>query len=168
MNNPQQNLLNKFMNDIEESKKYYIDIMSREDDSAKFIKWIIDNDINPFGVLPDGRAEQMSFLEGVCALYSHLQYCFVDDGDVTFTKITKILNEFEYTLSPKLVFCHFTEKNFQDYAIKSLDLKTEDTFDGVISYKFEKINTLDEFIEEYNRVEEDYKSIHKELFNEEY
>ena len=112
MNNSQQNLLNKFMNAIEESKKYYIDIMSREDDSAKFIKWIIDNDINPFSVLPDGRAGQMSFLEGVCSLYSHLQYCFVDDGDVTFTKITKILNEFECPLSPMLVFLSFYRKKF--------------------------------------------------------
>lgn len=113
MNNPQQNLLNKFMNDIEESKKYYIDIMSREDDSAKFIKWIIDNDINPFSVLPNGRAEQMSFLEGICSLYSHLKYCFVDDGDVTFTKITKILNEFEHPLSPMLVFIILPKKIFK-------------------------------------------------------
>lgn len=158
MNEQQQNLLNKFLRAIESDKNVYIDIMSRSDDSSKLLQWVVNNDINPYGIFPHWCASCLSELQSFVMLHSMICY-YKNHGEFNYVNITKN----GYDQGPRITFRCRSEPNFYEEIKKDFELKDSDPFDGEeYSYEFEIIQSLDEFIRIYNEHEEYHLKLYEE------
>lgn len=132
------------------AKEKYHEIMKAENDAAVLLKWMIEEDINPWEIFHDPAfASLTSNLEGLIGLYQTLNHALYDDGDVTFIKT-------EGT-SPKIMFLWRNEKNFLDIYNRNVQQGVEHIFE-ITGY----LDNVQEFIKEY----EERERVRKEMFEE--
>jgi hypothetical protein len=164
MNQQRQDFYHKLNESLEENKKYFLDILTRTDNSAKLLQWIIDNNINPYAVFPEYLAGSYCGFEAFISLYTSLTY-FEKHARVTYLNIKrKNSNEREFEPGPKVILRHPTDLDFKEGVMRDLNLKEVDSFDGeVFVYEFEVLKSLDEFIETYNRVEKEHLDLSEEM-----
>jgi hypothetical protein len=164
MNQQRQDFYHKLNESLEENKKYFLDILTRTDNSAKLLQWIIDDNINPYAVFPEYLAGSYCGFEAFISLYTSLTY-FEKHAEVTYLNIKgKNSNGREFELGPKVILRHPTDSDFKEGVMRDLNLKEVDSFDGeVFVYEFEVLKSLDEFIETYNRVEKEHLNLHEEM-----
>jgi hypothetical protein len=158
--------LQKYIDSFEESKQIYLRVMNKEldNDAATLMRWIVKEDINPYGVFPEYIAGAMSSLEGFDGLYCQLHNALCNHCEACFVKIsykTKWGNIVsEHTHSPMVVFYWSGENNLAEKVRKGMFLPMEDE---VFDFKVEVLNNVNEYIEEYERVEEEHRKLHEEL-----
>jgi hypothetical protein len=164
MNQQRQEFFNKLNESLEENKKYFLDILTRTDNSARLLQWIIDNNINPYSVFPGYLAGSYCSLEYFVSLYTSLT-SHEKHAEVTYLKIKRKNSDgHEFELYPQVVLRHPTDSEFKEKVMRDLDLKEVDPFDGeVFVYEFEDLNSLDDYIETYNRVEKERIKLEEEL-----
>lgn len=164
MNTKQQNYLNKLLSEVEESKKFFEKFIKEDNDAAHLLRWMIDNDIVPYNVFPNYMAGQFYSILGIDYLYSILTHALFDDGDIEFLKITKIYQSgYKRKEYPRIVFNWKGEDNFHTHVIDVLQLPQEDFFgDEKISYEFEVLSGVYEYITEYEIAKKEEKELLKE------
>ncbi len=163
MNQQRQEFYNKLNENLEENKNYFLDILTRTDNSARLLQWITDNNINPYSVFPEYLAGSYCGLESFVSLYTSLTY-HEKHAEVTYLKIKRKNSDgHDFELHPQVVLRHPTDSDFKEGVMRDLDLKEADPFDGeVFVYEFEVLKSLDDYIETYNRVEEECKKLWEE------
>lgn len=148
------NKLEQFQNIFDNAKIKYAEIMKGENDAAILFKWIAENDINEWNCFHEPNyLHGISTLEGWIGLYHFLHHALYDDGDVTFVK-----TRFQ---GPKIIFYNKNEHDFENVFYKNVykNMKKSFTITGYL-------NSVKEFIEEYNRHEKEIEELYKELENE--
>lgn len=174
INQTQQKFLDKCVKNFEESKDFFYKIMNeKEDDAAILMKWIIDNNINPYSVFsPNCGANCFSSIEHFTGLYS-LFHSAIDRADISYVKFSYFtktkLEEDEYVIEhemhPMILFIWRYENNFEDYVKESFGItnKNFELFNEVTKIKIDLLNNVNEYISEYNRVEMEHKKLHEEV-----
>lgn len=157
MNRKQQDYLNKLLSKVEESKKFFEKFIEEDNSATHLLRWMIDNDIPAYNVFPNYVAGKFYSIPGIDYLYSILTHALFDDGDIEFLKITKIYesghNIKEY---PKIVFNWRGEDDFYTHVIDVLQLPQED---GKLSYEFEVLSDVYEYIKEYEMAQKEEKEL---------
>ena len=131
--------LEKYEKSFADAREKYHEIMQGKDDAAILIKWMVENDVEPYSVFHEnGYAHQTNNLEGLIGLYHTLHHALYDDGDITFVK-----NNYY----PVIVFYWKGENNFQEH------------YDSHVSRTYERmfkiqgyLDTVQEYMKEYERV----------------
>lgn len=164
MNTKQQNYLNNLLSKVEESKKFFEEFIDENNSAAHLLRWMIDNDIMPYNVFPNYIAGEFYSIPGIDYLYSILTHALFDDGDIEFLKITKVYESgYKIKEYPRIVFNWKGEDNFHTHVIDVLQIPQEDFFeDEKISYEFEVLSDVYEYIKEYEIVQKE----ERELFGE--
>lgn len=136
--------LTQFEEKFATAKEKYLSIMKGEDDAAILFKWIAENNINEWGIFHEG-ANGCDTLEGWVSMYHHLHHALYDDGDVTFVKTS--------IHGPRILFYWKNENNFEEVYFKNVADYLKKSFE-IIGY----IDTVQEFIAEYERHDQEYES----------
>lgn len=77
------------------------------------LRWIVENDINPYGVFATPWAAQsFSSYEGIESLLHMFNHALVDDGDVSFIECEGA--------EPKIVFMDHREPHFRETFMKGI------------------------------------------------
>lgn len=162
--------LQKYIDSFEESKQIYLRVMNKEidNDAATLMRWIVNNGINPYEVFSQYDAGAMSSLEGFDGLYCQLHNALCNHCDACFVKIfykTKFEScgkeiICEHTNSPMVVFYWSGENNFAEKVREGMFLPMED---DVFDFQVEVLKNVDEYIKEYERVEEECRKLDEEL-----
>jgi hypothetical protein len=127
------------------AREKYLEIMKGENDAAILIKWMIENEINPYGVFHEtGYAHQTYTLEGLIGIYHTLNHALVDDGEITFVKTTYY---------PKILFYWKNEYNFQEHYTRFVQEGCEQLFQ-IAGY----LDNVQEYIAEYERYDAEWNS----------
>lgn len=167
MNAIEEAQLNKYIESFEESKNIYLRVMNKDldNDAALLMRWIVNNNINPYGVFPDYMAGAMGSLEGFDGLYCQLHHALYDDGDVSFVKII-YSTQWEpgglittHTLSPRVVFFWKGETNLVERVKEVVYLPREN---DVVDFNVEVMQYVQEYIEEYEKVEKERRKLDEE------
>lgn len=145
------NKLTQFEKNFEIAKMKYAEIMEGENDAAILFKWLAENDINEWGVF-HGGAHYSDTLEGWISMYHHLHHALYDDGDVTFVK-TKFQG-------PKIIFYWKKENNFEEVFMENIHDTLRESF-KIVGY----MDTVQEYIAEYERYEAERNEIYERIYN---
>ena len=149
--------LEEYQKNFDNAKLSYLEIMKKENDASRFMAWMVENDVNPYSVFHEnsgtgGYASLTSTLEGFVGLYHTIHHALYDDGEFTFIK-----TEFA---GPKIVFYCRHEKNFQEIYDKHIQKGCE-RIQKIVGF----CETVDEFIAEYERSEQEHKKVFEDLEN---
>lgn len=109
--------LEEYKKSFAEAEEKYHEIMKGENEAAVLLKWMIENDINPYSVFHEtSYASYMETLEGLATLYHLLCHSLYDDGDITFVK-----NNYY----PVILFAYKNESYFQTHYDKFVQSNCE-------------------------------------------
>jgi hypothetical protein len=169
MNIPEQEQLDRYIESFERARALYIKIMNREidNDAAVLLHWIVNNKINSYSVFQEHIAEYMLSLLGFKTVYDTLHHAIYDDGCVCFVKISytyeynsdklkTYLKErgrkttVESLHSPMIIIDWNPEEDFEKLVLKLVNPIMKDT---IVDFDVQILNSVDEYISEYNRVE---------------
>jgi hypothetical protein len=130
--------LEDYEKNFADAREKYLEIMKGENDAAILIKWMVENEINFYGVFHEtGYAHQTNTLEGLIGLYYTLHHALYDDGEITFVKTNYY---------PKILFYWKNEYNFQEHYDRFVQSGCEKLYQ-ITGY----LGTVQEYIAEYER-----------------
>lgn len=130
--------LEDYEKNFADAREKYLEIMKGENDAAILIKWMIENEINPYGVFHEtGYAHQTNTLEGLVGIYHIVHHALVDDGEITFVKTNYY---------PRILFYWKHEDDFQEHYERLVQSNCEKLF-TISGY----LDTVQEYISEYER-----------------
>lgn len=163
MTEQQQKLLNKFLSSIEEDKKFFKEIMTRTDEDARLLQWIVNNNINPYGVFPYYVAGGLSTLQSFVATYNKMVYQR-KHGEINYVNVERTSSSHDHVdaLGPSVVFVGKWEDNFYDEVKKDLNLPDDELPWESYTYEFDILENVDAFIETYTRIEDYRKNLYEE------
>jgi hypothetical protein len=99
-----------------------------EQDFKLLIRWLMETEVNPYAILPEGWAgclnDAVSF-NGLCA---HIHHAMVDDGEIEFVTVND---------EPRIVFVGSWEENFEDRVLSKQELNYKN---NGIGGKVKKVN----------------------------
>jgi hypothetical protein len=163
MTEQEQKLLNKFLSSIEEDEKFFKEIMNRTDEDARLLQWIVNNNINPYGVFPYYIAGSLSELQSFVAIYIKMTYqrkhC-----EINYVNVERTSSSHDHVdnLGPRVVFVGKWEDDFHALVKKELNLPDDELPWESYTYDFDILENVDAFIETYNRVEDYHKNRYEE------
>lgn len=163
MTEQEQKLLNKFLSSIEEDENFFKEIMTRTDEDARLLQWVVNNNINPYGVFPYYIAGSLSTLQSFVANYNKMVYQR-KHGEINYVNVERKSSSHDHVddLGPRVVFVGKWEDNFYDEVKKELNLPDDELPWESYTYDFDILENVDAFIETYNRVEDYHKNLYEE------
>jgi hypothetical protein len=163
MTEQEQKLLNKFLSSIEEDENFFKEIMTRTDEDARLLQWIVNNNINPYGVFPYYIAGNLSALQSFVSIYFKMTYQR-KHGEINYVNVERKSSSHDHVddLGPRVVFVGKWEDNFYDEVKKELNLPDDELPWESYTYDFDILENVDAFIETYNRVEDYHKNLYEE------
>ena len=121
------------------------------------VRWILENDINPYGVFaPKWAADGFSTYEGIAGVMHTINHALVDDGDISFV-------ECEGT-EPMIIFLDHRETKFRDAFLQNI--RDHGHGEGVIPI-FEPVGTYPDvaaYITAYEAHAAYMKAAHEEIW----
>lgn len=112
----------------------------------RLVRWIIENNINPYGVFAGGwMANAMESYEGIVSVMHVINHALTDDGEITFVQTAR--------MGPRIIEYWYGESNFREVFLKNVGAS-----DKVLE-AFEPVGKLDDveaFIAAFEEKEKAY------------
>lgn len=150
------NKLQDYINSFEQDKENFIRIMNYtpNNDALKLFQWMMNSEYNQYSFFSDPQfGNEMSSLAGAVGMYQLINHALYDDGDITFVK-TKSW--------PLICFYNRKENDFREVFMSEIKKSGHGNF--VLKHKkpLSFINSVDEYIKEFDDYENHYQQMWKE------
>jgi hypothetical protein len=133
------------------AREQYHEIMTASDDAAALMRWMVENDVNPYGVFHESAfASLASTLEGFIGLHNSVSHALYDDGDIAFVNTAG--------QGPKIVFYCQYEGNFEELFMKDVDKNLKKSY--IITGFLKDVH---EFIQVYQEHEQRCREIFERI-----
>lgn len=80
----------------------------------RLVRWIIENNINPYGVFASGwMARAMESYEGIVSVMQVINHALTDDGEITFVQTAR--------MGPRIIEYWYGESDFREVFLKHIE-----------------------------------------------